>query len=112
MTAQRDRQRGSWRQRKGLVALAAIAGFSFLLFLTALFGEQGLLRVRQLEGERSNLERRIALLEEETGALRDEVHRFKKEPFAYESLARERLGLVMPGEVVYDFRTDPLSQTP
>lgn len=90
------------------MALVVLAGFTVLVLLTAVFGEQGMLRVRQLNQERSELEERIALLDAETAELRGKVHMMKTDPFPYEKAARERLGYARPGEVVYDFRSDPL----
>ena len=79
--------------------------------LAALFGQQGLLKVRELEKEKLDLEERVVALQEKTERLRREVRSMQTDPFLYEKLARERLGLVKPGEVVYDFRADPF-ETP
>jgi cell division protein FtsB len=101
--------RGSWRRKKGFLAFAILGGVTALLLLSALFGEQGFLKVRHLENERAELEEEVALLENETRGLRGEVRGMQSDPFLYEKAARERLGLVKPGEVVYDFREDPLA---
>ncbi|MFC1657584.1 septum formation initiator family protein, partial [Candidatus Moduliflexota bacterium] len=78
--------------------------------LAAVFGEQGVLKVRYLAGEREELEDRVAAIEEETRDLRGRVLSMQNDPFLYEKAARERLGLVKQGEVVYDFRSDPLDE--
>jgi cell division protein FtsB len=100
--------RGSWRRKKGFLAFAILGGVTALLLLSALFGEQGFLKVRHLENERAELEEKVAVLEGETRSLRGEIRGMRSDPFLYEKAARERLGLVKPGEVVYDFRDDPL----
>jgi len=100
--------RGSWRRQKGFLAFAILGGVTALLLLSALFGEQGFLKVRHLEKERAELEEKVATLENETRGLRGEVRGMQSDPFLYEKAARERLGLVKPGEVVYDFRDNPL----
>ena len=109
-----DRCRGevreSWRRRRGVVAAMVFGGLTLLLVLTAIFGEHGLFKVRQLERNRNHLESRIADLEDETARLSEQVREFKSGDFPYERDARERLGLVKPGEVVYDFRTNPLKK--
>lgn len=102
------RRASSWQYRKRTVALVLVGGFTVLVLMAAIFGEQGLLKVRQLEGERRRLEDRVAIMEEETRSLRTEVRGFHSDPFLYEKEAREKLGLVKPGEVVYDLRPDPL----
>jgi cell division protein FtsB len=90
------------------VALVALAVFTVLVLLTAVFGEQGMLKVRHLKQEHSDLEERISLLDGETAELRGKVRAIRFDPFPYEKAARERLGYAKPGEVVYDFRSDPL----
>jgi cell division protein FtsB len=100
--------RRSWRQNRSRVALVVLACFTVLVLLTAVFGEQGMLRVRHLNQERSDLQERIARLDAETADLRGKVRVMQSDPFPYEKAARERLGYARPGEVVYDFRSDPL----
>lgn len=84
---------------------------AFLLMLMTVFGEQGIFRVRRLERDRVMLEEKIATAEKESAELRRRIQALKSGPAPYEKAAREQLGLVRPGEVVYDFRTDPLIAT-
>jgi len=93
-----------------LIALVLLVGLTLVALLAAVFGEQGVLKVRHLAGEREELEDRVAAIEEETRDLRGRVLSMQNEPFLYEKAARERLGLVKQGEVVYDFRSDPLDE--
>jgi len=104
--------RRSWRENKKLVALVMLAGFTVLVLLTAVFGEQGVLRVRHQKQERRLLEERVSSLEVETDGLRREVRSMRADPLSYEKAARERLGYGKPGEFVYDFRADPLERSP
>jgi len=90
------------------VALVVLGGFTVLVLLTAVFGEQGVLRVRHLKKERGMLKERVSSLEAEAEGLRQEVRSMRTDPFPYEKAARERLGYGKSGEFVYDFRTDPL----
>ena len=101
-----------WFQKKGLVACLVLLGFTLLVFLASVFGEQGVLKVRQMNVERTNLERQVAELERETDRLKEQVQEMQSNTYPYESAARERLGMVHPGEVVYDFRSDPLERNP
>jgi cell division protein FtsB len=47
------------------------------------------------------LARSLEDLKRENARLRDEARRLREDPTAIESLAREELGLVRPGEVVF-----------
>ena len=47
------------------------------------------------------LARSLDDLKRENARLRDEARRLREDPTAIESLAREELGLVRPGEVVF-----------
>lgn len=101
--------RRPWQSTKGKAALLLLSGFSLLVLMAAIFGQQGLLKVRELEKEGASLAGRVAELQGETDRLRRNVQDMQTDPFLYEKLARERLGLVKPGEVVYDFRENPVA---
>ena len=104
--------RRPWQPTRCKAAFLLLAGFSLLVLMAAVFGQQGMLKVRELEKEKAALEERGAELGEKTDRLRLEVRDMQTDPFLYEKLARERLGLVKPGEVVYDFREEPFSAHP
>jgi cell division protein FtsB len=104
--------RRSWRENRKLVALVMLAAFTVLVVMASVFGEQGVLRVRHLKQERSLLEEGVSSLEVEAEALRREVRNMRTDPLSYEKAARERLGYGKPGEIVYDFRVDPLEPSP
>ena len=104
--------RRPWQPTRGKAAFLLISGFSLLVLLSAVFGQQGMLKVRELEKEEAVLAARVVELQEKTDRLRGKVRDMQTDPFLYEKLARERLGLVKPGEVVYDFREEPFVTTP
>jgi cell division protein FtsB len=56
---------------------------------------------------RAALEREIVQLTLNNAALAEEVRAFRTDPGRIEAIAREELGLVKPGEVVYEFRAAP-----
>jgi cell division protein FtsB len=62
------------------------------------FGAQSLSRVWQIRHEVLSLEREIAVLRAETVDLQATVVQLRSDPDAIEKLARERLGLIKPGE--------------
>ena len=89
-----------------------LAGFTLAVMMAAVFGDQGMLKIRHLERERAAMQKWVAVLEEETMDLRHQVAGMQTDPFFYEKAARERLGLAKKGEVIYDFRADPLARVP
>ncbi|MEK6711763.1 MAG: septum formation initiator family protein [Nitrospinota bacterium] len=85
--------------------LFAWLAFSLCLLMlgTAVLGRDGWLSVwvngRRIEGLRVEL----AAMERENGRVRREVRSLREDMRAIERIAREELGLVKPGEVVYEF---------
>lgn len=68
-----------------------------------LFGEKGVREYRELRATRDRLSRESEELRLHIGELREEVKALKTDPFTIEKIARERLGLVRRGEIVYRF---------
>lgn len=94
--------RGSRPPRAGFSKLLLVLGVgvaAFLLFFPArqLVGQQQ--RIHQLEG-------RLEALQRENRELSQEVERLS-DPEELELIARERLGLVEPGERLYAFTPTP-----
>jgi cell division protein FtsB len=56
---------------------------------------------------RAALAREIAQLAAANAALEEEVRALRTDPGRLEAIAREELGLVKPGELVYEFRAMP-----
>lgn len=69
----------------------------------AILGKDGFLQVQALEQELRAIQARIQALQEENDLLRQEVYALKYDPYFIEKLAREELGLVRPGEIVFQF---------
>jgi len=87
----------------------------FLLVLVAasVLGNRSLLRLYQMHRDRAALEREIDQLTGANAALADEVRHLRTDPARVEAIAREELGLVKPGEIVYEFRpTTPPTAPP
>ncbi len=74
--------------------------FSILVFAFFLVGEKGFLKVRQQRRDLQRLQREVAALDAENRRLQSEVTALRNDPRAVEKIAREKLGLVRPGEVV------------
>jgi cell division protein FtsB len=74
---------------------------TLVLVLDALVGEKGLLETIRARRQYRELTTSIERLRAENGELREEVRRLREDPSAIESLAREELGLIRPGELLF-----------
>ena len=79
-----------------LVAIVTVAA-------SALVGSDGVTRLLLLRGERQELGEGAVRRLQDNAALRAEIARLRSDPKYLEALARERLGLVRPDEMVYRF---------
>jgi cell division protein FtsB len=99
---------GPWyRSRLVLVAILLL-----LLVAASLVGERGLLRLYHLHRTRAALTREIEQVSAASAALADEVRALRTDPGRVEAIAREELGLVKPGETVYEFPAAAPPQPP
>jgi cell division protein FtsB len=94
-----------WRRR-----LRLVGGVVALLALLSAVGERGVVPLYRLARTRSELNREIARLKEANARLTEEVRALREDPSRLEGIARDELGLVRPGEVIYDFR--PAAEAP
>ena len=76
------------------------------MLTTVRFVREAYARLAGLPGEDA-LEREVAVLRAETGRLTAEVDRLRSDPEYIEQMARERLGLVKPGDRVYKLPPTP-----
>jgi cell division protein FtsB len=79
---------------------------SYLLFFLV-FGRMGLVAHLRLKDEATRIEGEIARVEGEIGVLDRRVDALNRDPHTIERLARERLGMVRPGETVFLFDGPP-----
>jgi len=87
-------------QKKYLLLLAIfIAG----MFLLTIFGERGLMHIYQLKVEQTRIQAANARLREENRKLSEQVNRMRNNQKEVEKIAREELGLVKKGEIIYQF---------
>jgi cell division protein FtsB len=73
-----------------------------------LWGDHGYFHNRALERERAKLKRASSQLDEEVRIVQQRLAEAAGDPFELERIARERYGLVRPGEAVYRFKTPDL----
>ena len=75
-----------------------------LLAILSAVGDRGVVRLYRLIRTRADIAHEIARLREVNGHLAEEVRALREDPSRIEGIARDELGLVRPGEIVYDFR--------
>ena len=88
--------RSIWRRALHYLLVFATA----VLLVDALVGERGLVATTRARRQSDELAARVAQLREENTRLGAAAERLRSDPAAIESLARETLGLVRPGEVL------------
>ena len=88
----------AWRRRGVHLLLVFV---TLVLIVDALVGEKGLLESMRARRHYQQLSASLEDLKRENARLRDEARRLREDPAAIESLAREELGLIRPGEVVF-----------
>ena len=84
---------------KGHLAVSAAGLIALVLF--AVYGEHGLHHLIRLQAEQSALEQVAFQLQQQNEQLRQHIWRSQWDDAYIERQARERLGLVKPGEIVY-----------
>lgn len=86
-----DRRRATYGYACAVLALLALSAAD----------PDGLRKARRNEAEAVRIERENAALAQRIGQLRREVKALQGDPAALERAAREELGYVKPGELVY-----------
>jgi cell division protein FtsB len=78
-----------------------LAFVAIVLVVDALVGDKGF--VDTLRARRQHRESAAALAQkrQENARLREEIRRLREDPSRIESVAREELGLIRPGEVLF-----------
>jgi cell division protein FtsB len=72
-----------------------------VLVVDALVGEKGFMETMRARRQAREQEAQVARLRQENAQLRDEARRLREDPKAIESVAREELGLIRPGELLF-----------
>jgi cell division protein FtsB len=95
---------------KKKIFILGIACFFLILIVTSLFGKKGVLDLRRARRTQAAIETRVRVLEAEKVRLEAEIDRLEKDPRAVEKPAREKLGLVEPGEKVVVIPAPPVKK--
>ncbi len=94
-----DRSSRTSRKKKLLIAAGALLA-SYLL-ISFIIGEMGLIKYYRMKAQYDSLMKEISLLRQDNAKLLGDVHALKTDPDRVEQIARDKLGLARPGEIVY-----------
>ena len=87
------------RRRRTLQMLLVFV--TLVLVINALVGERGLMETLRARRQHQELVGSIERLRAENARLRDEARRLRTDPGTIEALARQELGLIKPGEMLF-----------
>ena len=96
----------SQKKKHRLVFAAMLFAIGSLVF-SFFFGDMGFFNFSKMRHVLAQSRQEINLLEFKNTALLHEIEGFRTDPFYVEAIARERLGLVKKGEIVYEFYGAP-----
>ena len=86
---------------------------TLVLVINALVGERGLMETLRVRRQHQDLEQAIEKLKADNVRLREDARRLLSDPATIEALARQELGLIKPGEVLFiikDAKPAPASE--
>jgi cell division protein FtsB len=83
---------------------------TLVLIINALVGERGLTETLRARKKHQELVTAIDRLRAENARLRDEARRLRSDPATIEALARQELGLIKPGEMLFIVKDARASQ--
>jgi len=86
--------------RKNLLTICLLLAIA-LMFVYAIFGNRGVLRIVQAEEQKHKLEEHLAELQQQQQQLRQEIERLQNDKSYWENLARTKLEMVREGEIIY-----------
>jgi cell division protein FtsB len=72
-----------------------------VLVVDALVGDKGLIETVRARRQYAELSASLTALRQQNAQLRDDIRRLKEDPGTIESIAREELGLMRPGELLF-----------
>lgn len=94
------------RERKIRTKILLLFSLLILAFFvhSFLFGNMGFLKYKELKKNEEKLIKEINQIQKTNDSIKDEINLLKKDPTYFEKYAREKFGLVRPGEMVFQFK--------
>ena len=90
-------RRALWKKR----IVSAVILLCLYLFATFILGEMGLVKYYRMKEQYTTLREGITKLKQDNVRLRKDVYSLKNDAAYLERVARDKLGLARPGEIVY-----------
>lgn len=81
-------------------------GVIVFILVSSFMGERGLMSVFSLKNELKEMKNYSQILRKENGRLKDYIYLLKNDQRYIEKIAREELGLVRTGELIYLFENN------
>ena len=78
-----------------------------LLVLQDVFGAHGLMAMHRSKTQIEAIQAKIARLDEENKDLQQRIQNLKTDPSTIEKIARDRMGLARPGELIFSLPPKP-----
>jgi len=94
-----DRSARAARWKRLFIGACILLSAYFLA--SFILGEMGLIKYYRMKEQYNSLTAEIARLKRDNANLRTNVHSLKNDPAYIERIARDKLGLARPGEIVY-----------
>lgn len=94
-----ERPPASILRRRGLQLLLVFV--TLVLVIDALIGDKGLTESMNARRQYRELQASLDQVRRDNTTLREEMRRLNEDPATIESLARQELGLIKPGEIVF-----------
>lgn len=108
---QRAVPRAPWTGGRRLLH-AALIFITIVLLVDALVGDKGLMETMRARRRSREVVAALESIRRENERLREQVRRLSEDPAAIESVARQDLGLIRPGEVLLIIKDAKPSKTP
>jgi cell division protein FtsB len=93
------------RKHKGILVTFVV--LLALFIVAAVYGDHGLAHLSRMRNEQRDLERTAFELQQRNEHLRERIEKLRSDDSYLERLARERLGLVRKGEILYRVTAPP-----
>jgi cell division protein FtsB len=87
------------RKHKGTLATCVVALILFVI--AAVYGDHGLIHLLRMQSEQRELEHTAFDLQQQNERLHERIRRLQSDDHYIEKRARERLGMVKKGEIMY-----------
>lgn len=97
----------AWSPARGRLLNYVLGFVTVVLVVDALVGDKGLLDTMRARRQYDELSAALAQKRQENDRLRDDIRRYRDDPSAIEALAREELGLMREGELLFIVRDVP-----